>query len=261
MRRILLHLILFGSWFALDTRSARSLADESPAEQIAEQPKSSPNQGNDILQTDAWRTIMHDFDEWASVQQIYDPEQIAKYRDQLIQKASSLKGNELQDFLDDLSAKLKILASEEARKARQWLAETLAVASDSYAKKVKAGLPDVSNLTASQLQEQLDEFQGRRAQTQASAAEFKRAREQQVASFQAERRRQEAAVAQADARAQSARAQSDSYSGYYPGSGGSRGRVRRYPVPVYSGRYGGLGWGGYWGGLGGYWGGWGGYRW
>jgi hypothetical protein len=231
-------------------------AGESPDEQASEQAspeptavdpsEQAPNADGAIPQSDDWRTIMHEFDEWASVQQIYDSTQVARYRQQLVQRESTLRGAQRQDFLDDLSAKLKILSSAEARKAREWLAENLAVASDSYAKKIKSQLPDVARLTASQLQEQLDEFQDRRAQTQAGNAEFSRFREQQVANIQAERRRQEAAVAQADARAQS-----DSYSGYHPGSGGYRGSIRTYSLP--SSRWSG-GWGGGWGG-------WGGYRW
>src|SRR5262245_25435581 len=109
--------------------------------------------------SDAWQQTLHGFDEWADVQQIYTPQQVAEMRRKVVDNASSLAPAESDQFRGEINAKLHVLLSAEARDARKWLNETLAVASDSYAKKVRAQLPDVAHESASQLQADLDAFE------------------------------------------------------------------------------------------------------
>jgi len=145
---------------------------------------------DEILQSSEWRETMRDWEKWLAVQKIYDVQQVKKLKQQLAAKVKRMSAEELGDFLDDMEAKLQILMGAEARDARRWLTETLSVASDKYAKKVRAGLPDVANLSAGELQAELDRFENQRGQTRQSEAAFQRARQDRVKAVQAELRQQ-----------------------------------------------------------------------
>jgi hypothetical protein len=133
-----------------------------------------------ILNSDDWRNTMRDLHEWSSVQQIYDKDQLAKKKQQLDKKIAGMSADQLTDFLSDLKQKLQILHSDEARKARAWLDETMEVAAPAYAKKIRDKLPDVAESTAAQLQEQLDVYSNQIAARRKNAADDKESREQEV---------------------------------------------------------------------------------
>lgn len=148
------------------------------------------SQRDEILNSEAWRQTMQALDEWLSVQKIYDPKRAAQFRDQIERRASQMSPDELSDFIAQLDAKLKILLGAEARDARQWLDATLATASDKYAKQIRAKLPDVAKLTPEQLQEELDEFERKRAQTRESSAAYKRAEQARIKAVEADLKQQ-----------------------------------------------------------------------
>jgi hypothetical protein len=144
-----------------------------------------------------WAQVLQLFDEWAAVQQIYTPEQVRQWRTQILGKASSLPAPDAAAFAADLSAKLQVMLSAEARDARKWLAETLAVASDSYAKEVKAGLPDPRTMTAGQIQARLDAFENREANVKQVEASLQKTRQMQIKAIEADQQAQAAANAAA----------------------------------------------------------------
>ncbi len=146
-----------------------------------------------ILDSPEWKKAMQDLEQWSSVQQIYDQQQLAEKKQQLEKKIAGMSADQLTAFLADLKQKLAILHSDEARKARAWLDETMAVAAPAYAKKIRAGLPDVVDLTAAQLQLQLDAFDRRIAESQKASAEYAQLREQQAKQIRDQRIRDEQA--------------------------------------------------------------------
>lgn len=184
----------------------------------------------------AVRSVLREFDAWALVQRLYDPEQVKKFRARIVEKSGQLSGDDLAAFLADLSDRLHVLTSEEAREARTWLNQTLAVASDSYAKEIRSKLPDVAKLSASELEEKLDEFEGRQTSNRQYREGLDKTRQARIKNIQEDERRQE----QANARAKVSTGPSSPYSPagqprtYTPYS-------RRAVYPV----YGGLRWSGF----------------
>jgi hypothetical protein len=172
-----------------------------------------------------WTSLLQLFDEWAAVQQLYTPDQVRQWRAQILSKAASLPSADKQQFADDLDAKLHLMLSAEARDARKWLAETLSVASDSYARQVKAGLPDPRTMTAPQLQARLDEFEGREANQKQVEASLQKTRQMQIQAIQADQQAQAAA----NAAAWQGGGGSPYNSGYYPSANQSYGR---YVPPI-----------------------------
>jgi hypothetical protein len=145
---------------------------------------------DEILQGPVWRETMRSWDAWLTVQQVYDKDQVKKLKRQLAERVERMSATELEEFLEDLQAKLQILSGAEARDARRWLSDTLSVASDKYATKVRAKLPDVANLSAAELQRELDKFEERRGQVQRTEEGLQRSRQERVKAVQADLRRQ-----------------------------------------------------------------------
>lgn len=157
-----------------------------------------------ILNSDDWKKTMQDLEEWSSVQQIYDQDQLAQKKRELDRKIAGMSAEQLTDFLAELKQKLVILNSAEARSARRWMDETMAVAAPAYVQKIRAGLPDISGMTAAQLQQQLDLFQDRIDTTRKSAADAAKFREDQVKQIRQQRIRDDSARLQSELAAESA---------------------------------------------------------
>ena len=162
---------------------------------FAQSPPLSASTGGPV--SPQWAHVLQLFDEWAAVQQVYTPEQVGQWRKQILGKASSLPAPDSAAFAADLNAKLQLLLSAEARDARKWLAETLAVASDSYAKEVKARLPDPRTMTAPQIHARLDAFENREANVKQVEADQQKTRQLQIQAIEADQRAQAAANAAA----------------------------------------------------------------
>lgn len=178
--------------------------------------------------TAAVRTVLRDFDAWARVQTLYEPEQVKKFRARIVEKAGQLSGDDLAAFLADLTDRLHVLTSEEARDARRWLNQTLSVASDSYAKEIRSKLPDVAKLSAGELQEELDDFEARQTSNKQYRAGLEKTRQAQIKNIEQEKRRQEEANDRA--------ALSDgNYSPYSPAAPRTYTPYRRPVYPVYGG--------------------------
>ncbi len=157
-----------------------------------------------ILNSADWKQTMQELQQWSSVQQIYDKEQLAKKRQELDEKIAAMSAAQLTDFLSDLKQKLKILNSAEAQQARKFLDETMAVAAPAYAQKIREQLPDIADLTPAQLQLQLDKYQNRIAQKQQFATEFAEQREDQAKQIREQRIRDQQARLKAQLAAESA---------------------------------------------------------
>jgi len=132
-----------------------------------------------VLESDRWRRAHRAFREWLSVQQVYRPEQVAKLLGEMEARIDAMSARELADFLEVMEERLKVLLSPEAEEARQWLAQFLAVARDPE-RHLGRPLPDVMNMSASQIRQELREFQQRRAARQQAQASFERGRARQA---------------------------------------------------------------------------------
>jgi len=144
-----------------------------------------------------WQQTLRAFDEWAQIQQTYTAEQITDMRRRMLEKAVSATPAVSEQFRAEINAKLQLLMGAEARDARRWLAATLAVASDSYAQKVRAQLPDVTKDSPAQLQAALDAFEARETTMKQYQQGLDQTRQMQIRAIQDSERRQAEANAQA----------------------------------------------------------------
>jgi hypothetical protein len=169
---------------------------------LAAQPPQSVSPGSSLaassnVLSESWQETLRGFDEWSRVQQVYLPQQIVEMRRKMLDKATSLSPAESERFRGEISAKLHVLMSAEARDARKWLADTLAVASDSYAEKIRAKLPDITKESARQLQADLDAFEARESNVKQYQKGLQETRQMAIRELDEEARRQAESNAQA----------------------------------------------------------------
>ena len=147
-----------------------------------------------ILESERWRRAQRGFDEWLSIQQLYSPDEVSVLRAQFQLRVERMSPAELQAQLEQLEEKLAVLASPEAEDARRWLAQFLAVQARYTDQQLRQMRPDVANMSASQIRQELESFQQRRGQSRQSQAAVQQGRALQVQSAQDNRAAQQRAI-------------------------------------------------------------------
>jgi hypothetical protein len=129
----------------------------------------------EILESDHWRRVMREFDEWLSVQQVYRPEELAAIKKELRERVAHMSPPELERFLDEMEARLRVLKSPEAEDARVWLKQFMAVARNPE-QQLGRGRPDVLNMTAAEIRQEIQWLEQHRASRQQAHSAFERTR-------------------------------------------------------------------------------------
>jgi hypothetical protein len=126
-----------------------------------------------ILESDEWRQANRSFNEWLSVQQIYRPEEVDAIKAEMKERIAHMSPQELRDFLKDMQKRLKVLTSPEAEDARLWLKQFMAVARNPE-QQLGRNRPDVLNMTASQIRQEILWLQQERENRLQAQAAFDR---------------------------------------------------------------------------------------
>jgi hypothetical protein len=195
-----------------------------------------------VFESKHWQEVNNEMKEWLSVQTAYNKEQIAQLETQLQQQADGMSADQLESFLLDMEAKLKVLMSSEMTQTRSWLKQYYTPQAQKKMAK-RFGILDPVHMTASQLTEALQRFEDERGSRNQAQASFNQTRQQQIAIDRANQR----ANAQASERALDRASRSASRSSYPYASPYAPQRVdQRYKVPSAGARYSIGPWGGVW---------------
>lgn len=143
-----------------------------------------------ILSSDRWQRIESEFRQWLAVQVVYTPLQLERMESKLHTEIQNMSAAELQQFLDQWDAKLKVLLGKDASEAREWLGQYLSVIADGYRPTFlkKLGITDVTNLSAAQIEDELDNLRADRMDFLQQRAVFETSRklsQQQAQQWQA----------------------------------------------------------------------------
>ncbi|HEV3342002.1 MAG TPA: hypothetical protein VG125_16665 [Pirellulales bacterium] len=192
-----------------------------------------------LLKSESWRKTMADLDQWYSAQPIYDQQQVDNLKKQTSRRVEGMSADEIEEFRQDVEAKLTVLQSPEAQDILHWVAAIEAAAAPAYRKKIDIHFPDVAGLNAAQLREQLYLLTQKRSAAQNQTAIRERARAARIAALQAEQRLQYDERDRAFSRGVASFGKAGYSSVYHPS-------VRQYPEVVSRPAYG-FGWGfGFW---------------
>ncbi len=135
-----------------------------------------------ILASDRWKKVVQEFDQWLAVQVVYTPEQVAQIKAKLAAQVQTMSASELEEFLNQWDAKLKVLLGKDAAEAREWLAQNLQVMADGYRKQFlkQLGITDVTKMTAAQIEEAMERMRADRLALVQQREVFDASRQQQV---------------------------------------------------------------------------------
>jgi hypothetical protein len=125
-----------------------------------------------IMSSDRWKSVENEFNQWLAIQVVFTPKQVERMKAKLHAEIQKMSAAELEQFLDQWDAKLKVLLGKDAGEARQWLGEYLSVIADGYRPQFlkKLGIKDVTNLTANQIEDELDRLRADRLEFQQQRA-------------------------------------------------------------------------------------------
>jgi hypothetical protein len=115
-----------------------------------------------ILESPAWRRAMFEVNEWLLAQRVYTPQQVEEMRAQFRERVDEMSGADLKLLLGDLETKLAILDTPQAREAKAWMGEYVAVLAERRRAEVLRDLPNLATLTSSQLHAELVRIQQKR---------------------------------------------------------------------------------------------------
>lgn len=196
----------------------------------------------EILQSARWRRAIFELGEWLSVQKIYPPREVQRIKADFNAKVMKMSPQELEYLLDDLEAKFKIIDTPEAQEARAWMGQYLSAMTDRKRADVLKDVPNVVDMTAAQLSQEIQKIERTRQTLKDRQAAFDSGR-QVLADVAAANRK---ATADASVAATSKMNSSTSYSPYRSNSGGNGGSPPFANARVGSGMSIGIGpWGAY----------------
>lgn len=131
----------------------------------------------EILQSDAWKTMRNDFQRWLAIQKIYSRDEVTQIVNELNDRALSLSPSELQGLLSDMQSRLEVLLSPQADDARQWVSQYLRTGRE---QQVREQRPDVMSMSADQIRAELQRLEQRQVARQQSNAAFESIRAMQA---------------------------------------------------------------------------------
>lgn len=155
---------------------------------------------NALFNSDDWLMMRMAFDDWLSVQRIYNDEQVADIKYRVQKMIAAMNAQELRLFMMQMQAKLAILLSPEAGELRQWMGHF--VSPEVIFSREELEEFDIVTMTAPQLEAALRTAEGRRASRRSAGGAFHAARQQQVAQTQAANRQRQQTAQQARSAAQ-----------------------------------------------------------
>lgn len=135
-----------------------------------------------VLDSVEWRRAMFEVNEWFRTQQVYTPAEVEAVRLAFQERVANSSAEELKLILADLQTKLALMDSPQAREARAWMAEYVAVMSNSKREQVLSQIPNLATLTSQQLHAELVRIQNKRAAIDQKQASFGRRQAGKVAS-------------------------------------------------------------------------------
>ena len=156
-----------GEWTAAIVLLAASLTAFVPATSatadpttLADEPAWADSDGElarkaDVLHGPQWQRAMTQLTEWLATQTIYPPSEVRRIKIRFSERVEAMSSRELEYLLESISAKLDLLNTPQAQDAKAWLGEYLSAMSDSRRARELRGIPDVLEMTAAQLAEEI----------------------------------------------------------------------------------------------------------
>jgi len=178
-----------------------------------------------ILRSPRWRRAIFELGEWLSTQQIYAPQDVVRIKSDFNQRVAKMSASDLEYMLDDLEAKFKVIDTPEALEVRAWVGQYLSAMSDSKREQSLKDVPNVINMSATELAAEMKKIELKRLSLQRRQADFDEGRQALVQQAEASRQLTVQAAAAATAQVNASQSYSPYRSGGGSGGGGGGGKT------------------------------------
>lgn len=162
----------------------------------------------EIMFSPRWQQAVAEFGGWLGTQTVYPPAEVRRIKNQFNDRVAAMSSYDLEYLLETLSAKLGLLGTPEAQDAKIWLGEYLFAMSDARRAAALRKLPNLLDLNAAQLWQEIQRIDQLRATMQQRQQGVEARQEALVERATAKRQATAAASQAAAARARSAPAHS-----------------------------------------------------
>jgi hypothetical protein len=133
-----------------------------------------------IMQSPRWQRAVSELGRWLATQTIYPPDEVLRIKAGFNDRVAHASPDEIAAMLDNLDAKLRIVESPEAREARDWVGHYLSAMSDQRRAQALATVPDITTMSAAELQSEINRATQKRADIQQRQAAFESGRQELV---------------------------------------------------------------------------------
>lgn len=121
---------------------------------------------SDIMHGPRWQRTIAEFGDWLMSQTIYSSTEVRRIQSQFNSRVAAMSSYELEYLLDSLAAKLELLDSPDARDAKAWLGSYLSAMSDARRAEALRTIPNLLDMNAAQLRQQIQRVDALRATLQ-----------------------------------------------------------------------------------------------
>lgn len=109
----------------------------------------------DIMHGVQWQRAIAEFGGWLTTQTVYPPAEVRRIKVRFNEQVAAMSSYEIEYLLDSVEQKMRLLDTPEARDAKAWLGEYLSAMSDARRAQELRNVPNVLDMTAAQLWEEI----------------------------------------------------------------------------------------------------------
>jgi hypothetical protein len=120
----------------------------------------------DIMHGAQWQRAIAELGNWLTTQTVYTPAEVRRIKVRFNEQAAAMSSYEIEYLLDSVEQKMRLLDTPEARDAKAWLGEYLSAMSDARRARELRNVPNLLDMTAAQLWEEIQRIDRKRGALQ-----------------------------------------------------------------------------------------------
>jgi hypothetical protein len=120
----------------------------------------------DIMHGSQWQRAVAELGAWLGTQTVYKPADVRQIKVRFNEQVAAMSSYELEYLLDSVEQKMRLLDTPQARDAKAWLGEYLSAMSDSRRAEELRKVPNLLDMNAAQLWQEIERIDRKRAALQ-----------------------------------------------------------------------------------------------
>lgn len=120
----------------------------------------------DLMDGAQWQRAVAELGGWLATQTVYTPAEVWRIKVRFNEQVAAMSSYELEYLLDSIDQKMRLLETPQARDAKAWLGEYLSAMSDSRRAQELRNVPNLLDMDAAQLWQEIQRIDRKRATLQ-----------------------------------------------------------------------------------------------